>query len=81
MRPELMNWEQALNLADTCAYVVKNNGRNGWVVMHGTPTFQQADAEHVSHHMDVLLESGKAQITTSIRDPLKLPFAEESEAS
>ncbi len=81
MHPELMSWEQALNLADTCAYVVKNNGRNGWVVMHGTPTFQAEDAEHVSHHMEVLLERGKAQITTSIREPLKLPFAEESEAS
>ncbi len=81
LRPDLMTWEQALNLADTCAYVVKGNGRNGWAVMHGTPSFTSADNDHISSHLESLLDAGKAQMTTSIREPLKLPFVEGSEAS
>ena len=38
---------------------------------HGTP----------SSRLEALLDSGKALLTTSIREPLRLPFGEESEAS
>jgi diguanylate cyclase (GGDEF)-like protein len=35
-RPEALDWEQVIDIADTAVYMAKREGRNRWVAIHGT---------------------------------------------
>ena len=72
LRHELLSWEQALNIADSAAYVVKTNGRNGWVVLSGTPAITLQDAGALPGALEALVGSNKVQMTTSMQEPIAL---------
>ena len=72
LRSELLSWEQALNIADSAAYVVKTNGRNGWVVLSGSPAITLENAASLPGSLEALVASQKVQVTTSLQDPIAL---------
>ena len=72
LRSELLSWEQALNIADSAAYIVKTNGRNGWVVLSGSPAITLENAGSLPGSLEALVASQKVQITTSLQDPIAL---------
>jgi len=72
LRSELLSWEQALNIADSAAYVVKTNGRNGWVVLSGTPAITLEDAGSMPGSLETLVAAQKVQMTTSMQEPIEL---------
>ena len=72
LRSELLSWEQALNIADSAAYIVKTNGRNGWAVLSGSPALTLENASSLPGSLEPLVASQKVQITTSLQDPIAL---------
>ena len=72
LRSELLSWEQALNIADSAAYVVKTNGRNGWVVLSGTPGITLEEAGSLPSSLESLVASQKVQMATSIQEQVEL---------
>ncbi len=72
LKTELLSWEQSLNLADTGAYVVKANGRNGWFVVSGTPDIEPSESAGLPMALDNLAEQNKVAISTSLASPFEL---------
>ncbi len=72
LRSELLSWEQALNIADSAAYVVKSNGRNGWVVLYGTPSITLEDAGNLPGSLESLVGINRVQIATSLQGQIDL---------
>ena len=72
MRSELLSWEQALNIADSAAYIVKTNGRNGWVVLSGTPSITLDDAGSMPGSLEALLADKKVKMTTSLQGSIEV---------
>lgn len=72
LRSELLSWEQALNIADSAAYVVKTNGRNGWVVLSGTSSITLEDAGSLPGSLEKLVGTNRVQIATSLQGQIEL---------
>ena len=72
LRSELLSWEQALNIADSAAYIVKTNGRNGWVVLSGTPSITLDDAGSMPGSLEALLADKKVKMTTSLQGSIEV---------
>jgi len=80
LRSELLSWEQALNIADSAAYIVKTNGRNGWVVLSGNKEITLEDAGSLPSSLETLLTTQKVQMTTSMQEPVELASSRKSVA-
>jgi len=70
--PEILGWEQIVDLADQCLYAAKRGGRNAWVGLCPTEDLQEGDL--AAHWPDVakLLDLGKLRVRTSLPDPSAL---------
>jgi diguanylate cyclase (GGDEF)-like protein len=68
-RPELLDWEQAIQLADIAVYMAKNNGRDGWVWLRpGVGSAVDDGAifvEQVRESSQFLLDAGNLSIESS----------------
>ena len=80
LKNEMLNWEQSLNLADAAAYVVKANGRNGWLIMNGTPGLSEDDARSLPATIGMLHRSNQLHLTTSLKEPIDLTGKRQSAA-
>ncbi len=72
LKSELLNWEQSLNIADNAAYIVKSNGRNGWVLMSGNHSMSLDEANKLPGNIETLIAGSKLQINTSLQEPIAL---------
>ncbi len=68
-RPDALNWEQVIDVADTAVYMAKREGRDRWVAIHGA---EQVDIDHsaefvarVKADTAALSESGQIRIERS----------------
>jgi len=67
-------WEQTLQLADLALYVVKNNGRNGWISLFENHIVEaEAFYTEALTHLDHVIEQGEISFETSL-DPTKVIF-------
>jgi diguanylate cyclase (GGDEF)-like protein len=80
LKSELLNWEQSLNVADSAAYIVKSNGRNGWVLMSGNHSISLEEATKLPGNIEALIADSKLQISTSLQEPIALVSNRESVA-
>ena len=72
LQPKLLTWEQALNIADSAAYIVKSNGRNGWVVLSGSNSIDLSETASLPGSLEKLVGMGKVQMNTSLQEPIAL---------
>jgi diguanylate cyclase (GGDEF)-like protein len=70
--PDLVSWEQVANIADHAAYVAKENGRNAWVGLYGTPGTTAVELTRIKHELGDLVEKDILQLNTSITGELNL---------
>lgn len=67
LRPQLLSWEQVIDVADHAAYISKENGRNAWVGIHcGRKGVPEDLATRIQAHFEALLERGVVTLNTSI---------------
>lgn len=72
LRSDLLSWEQALNIADSAAYVVKTNGRNGWVVLSGASSITLEDADSLPASIENMVATKRVHISTSLLGQVNL---------
>ncbi len=72
LKPDLLTWQQSLNVADTCTYLVKTNGRNGWLVLSGQESLIEPHAARLPEALVELHEAGEIKWVTSIEEPIEL---------
>ena len=70
LRPELLDLEQTLSVADYAAYLVKTNGRNGWITLYGNSTIEAFDTQNIPTSAEQLLADGKLSFATSVAHEL-----------
>jgi diguanylate cyclase (GGDEF)-like protein len=80
LKDDMLTWEQSLNIADSCAYLVKANGRNGWLVLSGVEKLSQAEAGTLPSALAGLHAVKKVQIISSLEEPLDLRGIQKSVA-
>jgi diguanylate cyclase (GGDEF)-like protein len=66
LNPALMTWEQVSTLADQCAYLSKQNGRNAWVGIYGKTGTTREDVAQLKNDMEGVLARGRIGLRTSI---------------
>ncbi len=70
-RPALLDWEQAIQLADIAVYMAKNKGRNGWVWLRaGSPPADDDGGTFVERTREErasLIESGHVFVDSSFK--------------
>lgn len=73
-KPDAMNWEQIVDVADCAIYMAKRLGRNGWVAIHGTEKALVDDAQNFLRRLKAdpasLVEAGEIMIESSFTEPL-----------
>ena len=73
LNPDLLEWEQVAGLADQCAYIAKQNGRNAWVGAFGNKDTTAEDVARFKTNPESVVKDGRIGIRTSIYTELKLP--------
>jgi hypothetical protein len=76
LHPDLLGWEQVSAIADQCAYIAKQNGRNAWVGAYGSPTLTGDDIRVLKKDVSAAVAAGTIGIRTSIYGELK--FSDET---
>ncbi|HJU82827.1 MAG TPA: diguanylate cyclase [Holophagaceae bacterium] len=67
--PEILTWEQVVDMADHCLYAAKRSGRNGWVGISATPSLRLEDLnDRPAQHIPDLLAQGAVEIQSSYPD-------------
>jgi diguanylate cyclase (GGDEF)-like protein len=60
--PDVLDWEQIVDIADIAVYMAKALGRDGWVTIHGTdampPEQAAATMEHIKSDLRTVIENG-----------------------
>jgi diguanylate cyclase (GGDEF)-like protein len=79
LKPDLLSWEQVSMLADQCAYIAKDNGRNAWVGAYGNKDTTADDIEQFRHEPDAVVARGSLGLRTSIYEKLALTEQKVSE--
>lgn len=73
--PNLLPWEQVLDIADHCLFAAKRGGRNAWVGLFPTV---DGDATHIKKALPLeipeLIVSGEISVTTSLADSSALDW-------
>lgn len=69
---EVLPWEQAINIADMAAYLAKENGRNAWVGLYGTPETTAAAniTERIKNDIENLVQEGMIRVSSSLKTAL-----------
>ena len=81
VRPDLASWEQVSAMADQCAYIAKENGRNAWVGIYGNGQTSESDVVRITKDLEGALAAGVVGLRTSIYDPLVLANRRKAESS
>ena len=66
LNPDLVTWEQVTPLADQCAYLAKNNGRNAWVGIYGKTGTTREDVAQLKNDMEGVFARDRIGMRTSI---------------
>lgn len=73
--PNLLVWEQVLDIADHCLFAAKRGGRNAWVGLFPTV---EGDATHIKQALPLaipeLLATGDVSVATSLGDATALDW-------
>lgn len=73
--PGAFHWEDAVEMADQCLYVVKRSGRNGWVgATCEAVDFDMAWSPRILADLPGLAKEGKLALRTSFKDPEALDW-------
>ncbi|MFT4631806.1 MAG: diguanylate cyclase (GGDEF)-like protein [Saprospiraceae bacterium] len=64
--PNRFNWEQVLAIADQAAYVAKANGKNAWLGLEGSETFNAHEFMEISTGMQRLVDEERVTSMTSM---------------
>jgi diguanylate cyclase (GGDEF)-like protein len=73
--PNLLSWEQVLDIADHCLYAAKRGGRNAWVGLLPSPGGEtQRIKANLPGRIQDLLDSGDLAVTTSVPEPGSLDW-------
>lgn len=79
-KPDLVDWETTLTIADHASYVAKKNSRNAWVAIYASGQgFTTDTAARIKGDLAELLDEGVLQIETSIEARLRT-LSEQTEA-
>ncbi|MEM1190298.1 MAG: two-component regulator propeller domain-containing protein [Pseudomonadota bacterium] len=70
LRPDLATWEQVSAMADQCAYIAKENGRNAWVGIYGNRETSKSDIARITSDLEGALAAGVVGLRTSVYQPL-----------
>jgi diguanylate cyclase (GGDEF)-like protein len=66
-KPELLTWEQVVNIADHCMYAAKNTGRNAWVgLLSNNDDFGDDALEIICEKTQLLAQSGSLEVLSSL---------------
>lgn len=72
--PDLLNWDQIIDLADIAVYMAKHLGGDGWVALHSADTARIADAaefmRRARRNLRGLIEEGCVRVEGSFHDPI-----------
>lgn len=71
-KPEEVNWQQVAAMADSAAYLAKENGRNAWVGFYGTVKTQAEELSKIKDNLAELLALNILDIRTSIKGKIIL---------
>ena len=71
LQPDLLSWEQVAGMADQCAYIAKQNGRNAWVGAFGNRDTSADDVEQFKSNPAAVVALGRVGIRTSIYQDLE----------
>lgn len=66
--PDLLSWEQVIDIADHCMYSAKNSVRNAWVGLTNNNCDESDIHSGVIEHTQRLIESEKLTVESSISD-------------
>jgi diguanylate cyclase (GGDEF)-like protein len=65
-RPAQLSWEQVTEVADQALYMAKQNGRDGWIGLSGTPATRTSGLlRRVVDNAPAMLEAGELLVTGS----------------
>lgn len=68
--PNLLTWEEVINIADQALYLAKKNGRDAWVVLDSNTQTPAEDLLFlIRHELDQLAKNKQLQLLTSIEQP------------
>lgn len=81
LTPGFCTWEQVIGSADRAAYVAKENGRNAWVGLLGSKQTKAEDLLHLKDDLQLLIETQKIKLITSISGPIHLTKPSQSRTS
>ncbi|MEX2498695.1 MAG: diguanylate cyclase [Wenzhouxiangellaceae bacterium] len=67
--PAIFDWEAIVSIADTAGYIAKEQGRDGWVAIHGAAGIEIGDPERFVHRLkpdlEELRKSGQIHVESS----------------
>ncbi|MEP5763819.1 MAG: two-component regulator propeller domain-containing protein [Halieaceae bacterium] len=72
LKPDLVSWEQVSGIADQCAYIAKENGRNAWVGIYGTRDTTLDDVAAIKTNLEAVIANRRIGIRTSVYGELAL---------
>ena len=65
-KPDVLSWEQTLNLADIALYAVKNNGRNAWISLYEKDITNVDQLNEVTDSIETLIKNAHLSYGTSL---------------
>lgn len=75
LKPDMVSWEQVSAIADQCAYVAKDNGRNAWVGVYGNKNTSEEDVQQLKIDLEGAVKRGVIGLRTSIYGDLSFSEA------
>ncbi|BFM11011.1 hypothetical protein R50072_11640 [Simiduia litorea] len=74
-RPAQYNWQQVVDIADTCLYAAKQSGRNCWVGLTGVEGLEKVDTfDRLFTEPEQVICEGWVNLYTSLNDPRSLSW-------
>ncbi len=74
-RPQLLNWEETIGLADQAAYLAKQNGRDSWVGLYGART-PSAEISGSAFRADLRAQIAAGTVAVTTSNKCHLDFAD-----
>lgn len=72
-KPDVVQWDQVVDVADTAVYMAKRLGRDGWVAIHAVPDAEVDDGgellKRIKTDMRGLLDAGIIRLESSFQRP------------
>lgn len=72
-QPEIVGWEQVIEVADICLYAAKNTQRNAWVGMHGNNNLKSSTfVANLIEDPNILLKNKQVRLEASIAENIEI---------